>query len=95
MKFMKILCPCGYKTSFNADKVVPCPNEIFERYATTLKAKDFIDEPVTEYLHCDHRGYGGPTSVDISHFTRKEYIKLTDVYWHCAAKNEDKKVVLI
>ena len=94
MKFMKILCHCGYKTTYNKDLVVACPEKIFEKYAKEIEIKGFKGESSTKELYCEHRHYGGPTSISLENYTRKEYIKLTNVYWWCGASTDKKKVIL-
>ena len=93
---LKTVCPCGHKSDYNSDKIVACPNSTFEKHATVIDIKVFKDEPATKDLYCKYRKYGGPTCVgDISKFTKKEYLILTDVYWYCGASSEKKRLVLI
>lgn len=94
MKFMKILCPCGHKTTYNKDMVVACPGEVFKKYAKEREIKGFKDEPSIKELYCEYRSYGGPTAISCEKYTRAEYVKLTDAYWWCGASTDKKKVIL-
>ena len=95
----RIICPCGYKHRYNKDKVVPCPRKVFVKYITLTKEKikTFKDEPdeIVESRYCKYRSYGGPTAIDCSKYTRKEYLILTDAYYYCSASHDKKKVVLV
>lgn len=95
MKFIETMCPCGYKSNRNVDSVIPCPGAVFEKHGPFTEVKGFIDEPVRRVQFCEYRAYGGPTAMDCSKFTEKEYLRLTDVYWYCGASTDKKKVVLL
>ena len=87
--------PCGYVAEVNRDGVVSCPQKVFEKYVPKKEIKGFKGEKPQRTRHCGYRYLGGPTAIDLSKYTRKEYLRLTNVYYYCSAFVKKEKVILV
>lgn len=92
---MKIKLPCGYVASYNTDKIVPCPNTVFEKYIQPEEIPGFKGGAPQMTRICRFRSFGDPTVMDLSSFTIEEYLKVTDAYKFCLASTDKKKVILV